>query len=76
MSLKQISIRLEVSFWQLVIQLLSESRIVQALIAWIYHNGLPATIRLTHNLEGERAIRWAIGGLAIGLLAGLLSVLI
>ena len=76
MSLKQFSIRLEVSFWQLVIQLLSESRTVQTLIAWIYHHGLPATTRLIHSLEVERVLRWAVVGLAIGFLTGLLSILI
>ena len=76
MSFKQFSIRLEVSFWQLVIQLLSESRPVQALIAWIYYNGLPATTRLIHNFEVERALRWAIVGLVIGFLTGLLTALI
>lgn len=76
MSLKQFSIRVEVSFWQLVIQLLSESRTVQAIITWIYHRGLPATNLLTNNLEVERALQWAVVGLALGFLAGLLSVFI
>jgi uncharacterized paraquat-inducible protein A len=76
MSLKQLSIRLEVSFWQLVIQLLSESRAVQAIITWIYHHGVPATTGFFHNLEVERALRWAAVGLALGFLTGLLSVLI
>ena len=76
MSLKQFSIRLEVSFWQLVIQLLTESRTVQAIIAWIYIHGAPAITRLIQSLEVERVLRWAVVGLALGFLTGLLSILI
>ena len=76
MSLKQLSIRLEVSFWQLVIQLLSESRVVQAMITWIYHHGVPDTTRFIQSIEIERALRWVAVGLALGFLTGLLSVLI
>jgi hypothetical protein len=76
MSLKQFSIRVEVGFWQLVIQLLSESHTLQGIITWIYHRGLPASELLANNLEVERALRWALVGLALGFLTGLLSVLI
>jgi hypothetical protein len=76
MSLKQFSIRLEISFWQIVIQLLSESHTVQRVIAWVCNLGIPGTTRFFHCLDSERMLRWAAVGLLIGFLAGLLSTLI
>ena len=76
MTIRQLSTRLEISFWQLVIQLLSESRTVQRMIAWVYHRGSPATARFINSLNAERALQWAAIGLALGFLAGLLAALI
>lgn len=76
MSFKQISTRLEISFWQLVIQLLSESDTIQEIIAWIYHRGSPGINRFVHKLDYEKALRWAAYGLTLGFLIGLLSTLV
>lgn len=76
MSLRHFSTRLEISFWQLVVQILSESRSVQRLLAWSYHFGSPAIARLLHSIDYERALQWAAIGLALGFLAGLLSALL
>lgn len=76
MSLKQFSIRLEISFWQIVIQLLSESHAIQRIIAWACNRGLPGTLRITHRLDSERLLRWAAVGLLLGFLTGLLSTLV
>ena len=76
MSLRHFSTRLEISFWQLIIQILSESRAVQRLIAWSYRCGTPAIARFLHGLDAEQLLQWAAIGLALGFLAGLLSGLI
>ena len=76
MSLKQISTRMEISFWQLVIQLLSESHTIQRIISWIYHRGLPSTTKFIQGLDFDRVLRWAAVGLALGFMTGLLSTLV
>ena len=76
MSLKQISIRLELSFWQLVIILLSESRPVQLLITWIYQDLLPAWRQLVLTFDISRAFFWSAIGLALGVLVGLLTAIL
>jgi hypothetical protein len=76
MSFKQISTRLEISFWQLVIQLLSESYTIQEIIAWVYHRGSPGMARFVHRFDVEKALRWAAYGLALGFLIGFLSALV
>jgi hypothetical protein len=73
MSLKQISIRIEISFWQLVIILLSESRPVQNLITWIYKDFLPAWQHFVLTFDISRAFFWSAIGLALGVLVGILS---
>jgi hypothetical protein len=76
MSLKQFSIRLEISFWQFVIQILSQSHTVQGIIAWIYNRGLPRTLRFVHSINADRLLRWAAVGLLLGFLTGILSTLV
>lgn len=76
MSLKQISIRIEISFWQLVIMLLSESRPVQLLITWIYQDFLPTWRQFVLTFDVTRAFYWSAIGLALGVLVGLLAAII
>jgi len=73
LALKRMTIRLQLGFWLLVIDLLSDSSWVQDLVAWSYHD-LPAMLgRLHRSLDPGLALRWAGFGLALGFAIGLLS---
>lgn len=72
MSLRQLSTRIELSFWQIVISLLSESRPLQRLVRWIYLDFHPKLVTFLQHFEKHRAIRWAAVGLGLGLLTGFL----
>lgn len=69
MSLRQISTRLELSFWQIIICLLSESRMVQRLIRWVYTDFYPQTDHYQW-IDLKKIILWAALGLGLGLLCG------
>ena len=70
MSLKQLSIRVEISFWQMVIQLLSESRFLQSAISRLAEVS-PRAWRICRSLERDRLARCASIGFAGGFLIGL-----
>ena len=72
MSLRQLSTRIELSFWQIMINLLSGSKPLQSLIRWLYLEILPAIRDFIKNLNRQRLIRTAILGLGFGLIAGFL----
>lgn len=72
MSLRQLSSRIELSFWHIVIGMLSESHSLQRLIRWFYLNFLPATKIFFQKFDGQRVIRLAAVGLGLGFVAGFL----
>ena len=72
MSLRQLSTRIEVSFWQIIIILLSESRLLQRLVKWVYLEFLPTLITFLQHFNQHRVIRWAAAGLGLGLMTGFL----
>ena len=72
MSLRQLSTRIEVSFWQIIISLLSESRLLQLLVRWVYLELLPTLVAFLQHFNQQRVIRWAAAGLGIGLMTGVL----
>jgi hypothetical protein len=72
MSLRQLSTRIEVSFWQIIISLLSESRLLQRLVKWVYLEFLPTLIAFLQHFNQQRVIRWAAAGLGLGLMTGFL----
>ena len=75
MSIRQLSSRIELSFWQIVIELLSESPKFQRLVKWSYLGLFPAAANLLNNMSRRRAIQWAAGGLGAGLMIGLIIAL-
>lgn len=75
MSLRQLSTRIELSFWQIVIGVLSESQSMQRLIRWLYLDLIPLAAAFIHQFNRRRVIRWAAAGLGLGFLAGLLIAL-
>jgi hypothetical protein len=72
MSLRQLSSRIELSFWHIVIGLLSESHSLQRLIRWFYLDFLPATTNFFQRFDSQRVIRWAAVGLGLGFVVGFL----
>jgi hypothetical protein len=72
MSLRQLSSRIELSFWQIVIGLLSESHSLQRLIRWFYLDFVPATAEYSRQFDRQRVIRWAAIGIGLGLVVGFL----
>ena len=72
MSLRQLSSRIELSFWHIVIGLLSESHSLQRLIRWFYLDFLPATTNIYQQFDSQRVICWAAVGLGLGFVIGFL----
>ena len=72
MSLRQLSSRIELSFWYIVINLLSGSILLQSLIRWFYLEIIPAIRDFFKNFDRQRFIRMVIFGLGFGLITGFL----
>lgn len=72
MILRQLSSRIELSFWQMVISLLSESNLLQRLIRWFYLELLPRSLEFIKQFERRRVYRWSAAGLGMGFIIGLL----
>lgn len=73
MSLRQISTRLELSFWQIIIVLLTESQAIQRLIKWAYSDFVPASAGFNPLFEKRKMFLWAAVGLGLGSIIGLLN---
>ena len=72
MSLRQISTKIVLGFWQIAISLLSESKSIQRFVRWFYLDLRPKTSRLFNQLESHKVLRWSAAGLGMGLLFGFL----
>ena len=72
MSIRQLSSRIELTFWQVAINLLSESRSLQRLVRWFYLNLEPRLAQYTKRLERRRIYRWSAAGLGLGFFTGIL----
>lgn len=72
MSLRQISTRLELSFWQIIIGLLTESKATQGLIKWVYFDLFPNSASHNQLINKRKLIIWAAVGLGMGSITGLL----
>lgn len=70
MSLRQLSSRIELSFWQVVINLLSTSDIVQKLIRRFYLDFLPYLAAINKQIDRQLIIRWTAIGLGFGFVLG------
>ncbi len=75
MSVKNISTRIELSFWQIIISLLSQSKTFQKLVRWFYQNIMPKYGTFLHNLNRHRIFHWALIGLGFGFAIGFLIAL-
>ena len=76
MSIRQISSRIQLSFWQMVISLLSESRTSQQLVRWFYLKLFPVAENIFARFERQKVYRWAAAGLGTGFIIGLLITLV
>jgi hypothetical protein len=72
MSIRHLSSKIELGFWQIAISLLSDSRPVQQLVCWFYLDVRPKSSQFIKRLERRQLLRWSAAGLGIGLLAGFL----
>lgn len=76
MTIRQLSSRLEVNFWQILIGLLSESQPIRKLIKWLYLGFLPAAVNFYQQIDRKILVRFAAAGLGLGLLTGFLIALL
>jgi hypothetical protein len=76
MNLRHIPSRIELGFWQVTINLLSESILLQKLIRWFYLEFRPQFATVVRRFERQRLVRWAAAGLGMGLLFGFIAVLL
>ncbi len=76
MLIKQLSLRLEISFWQLLIALMHESSFVQNIIRWGYHRLLPIVFGLNQLIDLKKVINWGLAGFFIGLATSLIITLL
>jgi hypothetical protein len=72
MSIRHLSSRIELSFWQIVIGLLSESQTLQRLIRWFCRSFLALIADAIQQIDRQRFIRWAAAGLGLGMIVGFL----
>jgi len=72
MSLRQLSNRIELSFWQIIISLLSDSQKLQRIVRWFYFDCQPAMSAFIQHFDRRQAIRWGAAGLGLGLIVGFL----
>ena len=73
MSLRQISSRLELSFWQIIICLLSDSSAVQRLIKWAYTDFFTHSTGVNLQIDKKKIFLWAFVGFGLGSIIGLLT---
>lgn len=74
MLIKQLSLRLEISFWQLIITLMYESTWVQGILRWGYRRLLPLVFGLSQMIDLKQIAVWGIRGFLVGLTIGIVIV--
>jgi hypothetical protein len=72
MSLRQLPSRIELTFWQIVINLLTQSPYLRRMIRWFYLELIPRSKVVLKHVELKRLLRWSATGLGLGILAGIM----
>lgn len=72
MSLRHLSSRIELNFWQILIGLMSESKLFRKSVRWFYFGAGPAVSDTIKKIDPKLLVRWAVIGLGFGLLTGFL----
>lgn len=75
-NLRHIPAKIELGFWHVTINLLTESILLQRLIRWIYLEFRPQATALLSRFERLRLVSWAAAGLLMGLLFGFIVILL
>ena len=76
MNIKNISMRLELSFWNFAIDLLSESTPFQNFVTWVYRELTLPVLDLSRSFNPRKALILAAGGWVLGFMAGVLILLV
>ena len=71
MNLKYLPMRLELSFWHFVINLLTESRGIRSLVAWVINDLTPRLTVFISKINWKHALGWVISGMVISFFLGL-----
>jgi len=71
MNLKYLPMRVELSFWHFVIQLLTESRGIQSLLSWVINDLTPRLTVFMRTFNWRRALGWVTSGLVLSIFLGL-----
>lgn len=66
--------RLEIGFWRLTIDLMSDSKLLQKLVTGICELTWQVS-QSVRTLERNRAVRWATAGLCIGFFTAIVSII-
>jgi hypothetical protein len=72
MTFRNLSSRIELNFWQILISLMSESQPFQRSIRWLYFGFGPAVRNFYQQIDLKRLIRWSVVGLSLGIITGFL----
>lgn len=70
MIFRKIPSRIELTFWQIVINLLSQSLLIQRMFRWIYFVFFPIIKSFPKQIDIKRLFRWSATGLGIGIITG------
>jgi len=70
MNLKYLPMRVELSFWHFVIGLLTESRGIQSLIAWVINDLTPRLTVFMRTFNWRRALGWVTSALVLSIILG------
>lgn len=69
MNINNISVQLEISFWQLAILFLDRSQVLRTLLPWLYR----VSSHFNWSAHSITKVSWALAGLMTGLVIGLVS---
>jgi hypothetical protein len=70
-TMKHIAARIELTFWQFIIDLLSRSKLLQQFIRWTYLEVRPSALVILSRINLRRFVRWSATGLGLGVITGL-----
>ena len=75
MNIKQLPNRLELSFWNVTIHLLSQSAWLRSMVPWLYRSIGLRWSAFSRAFELRLALLWAGAGLLLGFVGGVLVAL-
>jgi hypothetical protein len=76
MLIKQLSTSFEIGCLNILIDLLSDSRLFQSFIRWCFLSFFPMVVEYREEFNLPNAIRWSIIGLCAGIISGFVLTLV